>query len=56
MYIEMESSCNCSTSEKTVMNRFSGKNSRPVSILPIMSKIIEKIVFDHINLQYYEMS
>uniref|UniRef100_A0AAQ5ZG27 Reverse transcriptase domain-containing protein n=1 Tax=Amphiprion ocellaris TaxID=80972 RepID=A0AAQ5ZG27_AMPOC len=31
---------------------FSGKNSRPVSILPILSKIMEKIAYDQINLYF----
>lgn len=31
---------------------FSGKNSRPISILPILSKITEKIVYDQINLYF----
>lgn len=33
---------------------FSGKNSRPISILPVLSKITEKIAYDQINLYFRE--
>ena len=37
---------------KNKREHFSGKNSRPISILPILSKITEKIVYDQINLYF----
>lgn len=37
---------------KNKKENFSGKNSRPISILPILSKITEKIVYDQINLYF----
>ncbi len=37
---------------KNKKDMFSGANSRPISILPVLSKLMEKVVFDQISLYF----
>ena len=38
---------------KNANENFSGKNSRPISLLPILSKLLERIVTDQIQCFFY---
>ena len=40
---------------KNTRAAFTGSNSRPISLLPVMSKLLEKIVFDQIQC-YFSMN
>lgn len=41
--------CVCPSLPKNRIESFSGKNSRPISLLPALSKRMEQIIYEHIQ-------